>query len=172
MLGKGWPRAGSLEQVSVCSTGDEKEILLNIYVLYVLHLPTEPAFTSMSDATVATKPAIVPGSWLVPSKPPSAGTTGVVRDEPSQVPSQTTANAMEHTPAASPEKPGQHWLCKLQERAAVSLLGIAPLIPNKDILVTLRTGSLPLPQPPCSGLYSLCSSLTPSSCKRESVSQM
>ncbi|XP_032956650.1 interleukin-15 receptor subunit alpha isoform X1 [Rhinolophus ferrumequinum] len=68
----------------------------------------EPAFTSMSDATVATKPAIVPGSWLVPSKPPSAGTTGVVRDEPSQVPSQTTANAMEHTPAASPEKPGTY----------------------------------------------------------------
>ncbi|XP_032956651.1 interleukin-15 receptor subunit alpha isoform X2 [Rhinolophus ferrumequinum] len=68
----------------------------------------KPAFTSMSDATVATKPAIVPGSWLVPSKPPSAGTTGVVRDEPSQVPSQTTANAMEHTPAASPEKPGTY----------------------------------------------------------------
>ncbi|XP_019593826.1 interleukin-15 receptor subunit alpha isoform X2 [Rhinolophus sinicus] len=68
----------------------------------------KPAFTSKSDATVATKPAIVPGSSLMPSKPPSAGTTGVVRNEPSQVPSQTTANAMEHTPSASPEKPGAH----------------------------------------------------------------
>lgn len=170
MLGKGWPRAGSLEQVSVRSVGDEKETLRNIYVLYVLHLPTEPAFTSKSDATVATKPAIVPGSSLMPSKPPSAGTTGVVRNEPSQVPSQTTANAMEHTPSASPEKPGQHWLCKLQERAAVPLHGITPLTPNQDTSVTLCTCSLP--QPPCSGLYSLCSSLAPSSCKRESVSQM
>lgn len=65
----------------------------------------EPAFTSKSDATVATKPAIVPGSSLMP---PSAGSTGVVRNEPSQVPSQTTANAMEHTPSASPKKPGAY----------------------------------------------------------------
>ncbi|KAM5286037.1 interleukin-15 receptor subunit alpha isoform 1-T1 [Hipposideros larvatus] len=68
----------------------------------------EPAFTSKSDTTVATKPAIVPGSRLTPSQPPSAGTTGVVRNEPSQVPSQTTAKALEHTPSSSLEKPGAY----------------------------------------------------------------
>ncbi|XP_019500104.1 PREDICTED: interleukin-15 receptor subunit alpha isoform X1 [Hipposideros armiger] len=68
----------------------------------------KPAFTSKSDTTVATKPAIVPGSRLTPSQPPSAGTTGVVRNEPSQVPSQTTAKALEHTPSSSLEKPGAY----------------------------------------------------------------
>ncbi|XP_070111110.1 interleukin-15 receptor subunit alpha isoform X1 [Equus caballus] len=67
----------------------------------------EPASTSKSDTTVATKPAITPGSRLMPSKSPSAATTGVVSHEPSQAPSQTTA--LEHTPSvASRETPGVH----------------------------------------------------------------
>ncbi|GAB5573271.1 interleukin-15 receptor subunit alpha isoform X1 [Prionailurus iriomotensis] len=37
---------------------------------------SEPAFTSKSDSTVATKAATEPGSRLIPSKPPAAGTTG------------------------------------------------------------------------------------------------
>ncbi|KAK1345616.1 hypothetical protein QTO34_008078 [Cnephaeus nilssonii] len=57
----------------------------------------EPAFISKPDTIVATKPAMVPGSRLMPSKPP-AGTTGVVRNEPSQAPPQTTAKALEHIP--------------------------------------------------------------------------
>ncbi|XP_036197910.1 interleukin-15 receptor subunit alpha isoform X8 [Myotis myotis] len=35
-------------------------------------------------------------------------TTGVVRNEPSQAPPQTTAKALEHTPSTSLEKPGSH----------------------------------------------------------------
>ncbi|XP_070457991.1 interleukin-15 receptor subunit alpha isoform X3 [Equus przewalskii] len=67
----------------------------------------KPASTSKSDTTVATKPAITPGSRLMPSKSPSAATTGVVSHEPSQAPSQTTA--LEHTPSvASRETPGVH----------------------------------------------------------------
>ncbi|XP_007465901.1 PREDICTED: interleukin-15 receptor subunit alpha [Lipotes vexillifer] len=66
----------------------------------------EPAFTSKSDTTVATRLATGPGSRLMPSKAPSAGTTGVVKNEPSQVPAQTTAKAPEHTPSASQDPPG------------------------------------------------------------------
>ncbi|XP_042800716.1 interleukin-15 receptor subunit alpha isoform X3 [Panthera leo] len=65
----------------------------------------EPAFTSKSDSTVATKAATEPGSRLIPSKPPAAGTTGVINNEPSRAPAQTTAKALEHTPSASQETP-------------------------------------------------------------------
>ncbi|XP_045320126.1 interleukin-15 receptor subunit alpha isoform X1 [Leopardus geoffroyi] len=68
----------------------------------------EPAFTSKSDSTVATKAATEPGSRLIPSKPPAAGTTGVINNEPSRAPAQTTANALEHTPSASQETPGTY----------------------------------------------------------------
>ncbi|KAM9091346.1 interleukin-15 receptor subunit alpha isoform 3-T3 [Megaptera novaeangliae] len=68
----------------------------------------KPAFTSKSDTTVATRLATGPGSRLMPSKAPSAGTTGVVNNEPSQVPAQTTANAPEHTPSASQDPPGAY----------------------------------------------------------------
>ncbi|KAM8802229.1 interleukin-15 receptor subunit alpha-like isoform 2-T2 [Rhynchonycteris naso] len=68
----------------------------------------KPAFTPKSDTTVTTKPAMVPGSRLMPSKPPSAGTTGVVRNEPTQAPAQTTAKALEHTRSFSVEKPGAY----------------------------------------------------------------
>ncbi|XP_045444468.1 interleukin-15 receptor subunit alpha isoform X8 [Pipistrellus kuhlii] len=67
----------------------------------------KPAFMSKPDTIVATKPAVVPGSRLMPSKPP-AGTTGVVRNEPSQAPPPTTAKALEHTPSTSLEKLGTH----------------------------------------------------------------
>uniref|UniRef100_A0A8C7B0L4 Interleukin-15 receptor subunit alpha n=1 Tax=Neovison vison TaxID=452646 RepID=A0A8C7B0L4_NEOVI len=66
----------------------------------------EPAFTSKSDTTVATKSTMVPGSRPTPSKPPAAGTTGPISQEPSQAPPQTTAKALEHTPSASLETPG------------------------------------------------------------------
>ncbi|XP_042846900.1 interleukin-15 receptor subunit alpha isoform X5 [Panthera tigris] len=65
----------------------------------------KPAFTSKSDSTVATKAATEPGSRLIPSKPPAAGTTGVINNEPSRAPAQTTAKALEHTPSASQETP-------------------------------------------------------------------
>ncbi|XP_057589920.1 interleukin-15 receptor subunit alpha isoform X2 [Hippopotamus amphibius kiboko] len=68
----------------------------------------EPAFTSKSDTPVATRPATGPGSRLMPSKAPSAGTTGVVSNEPSQVPAQTTAKAPEHTLPASQDPPGAY----------------------------------------------------------------
>ncbi|XP_032737592.1 interleukin-15 receptor subunit alpha [Lontra canadensis] len=71
----------------------------------------EPAFTSKSDttvATVATKSTMVPGSGLMPSKPPAAGTTGPISPEASQAPPQTTAEALEHTPSASQETPGTY----------------------------------------------------------------
>ncbi|KAF5928672.1 hypothetical protein HPG69_008460 [Diceros bicornis minor] len=80
----------------------------------------EPAFTSKSDTTVATKPAIIPGSRLMPSKPPSAGTTGVVSHEPSQAPSQTTA--LEHTPSvALQETPGAYQYNSRVVTVAVSI---------------------------------------------------
>ncbi|EFB23097.1 hypothetical protein PANDA_009133 [Ailuropoda melanoleuca] len=68
----------------------------------------EPAFTSKSDTTVATKPAVVPGSRLMPSKPPATGTTGPIRKEPSPAPPQATAKASEHSPSASQETPGTY----------------------------------------------------------------
>ncbi|XP_040501393.1 LOW QUALITY PROTEIN: interleukin-15 receptor subunit alpha [Ursus maritimus] len=68
----------------------------------------EPAFTSKSDTTVATKPAVVPGSRLMPSKPPATGTTGPIGKEPSRAPPQATAKASEHTPSASQETPGTY----------------------------------------------------------------
>ncbi|KAF3818741.1 hypothetical protein GH733_012158 [Mirounga leonina] len=68
----------------------------------------EPAFTSTSDTTVATKPDIVPGSRPMPSKPPATGTTGPISQEPSQALPQTTAKALERTPSASQETPGTY----------------------------------------------------------------
>ncbi|XP_034499483.1 interleukin-15 receptor subunit alpha isoform X4 [Ailuropoda melanoleuca] len=68
----------------------------------------KPAFTSKSDTTVATKPAVVPGSRLMPSKPPATGTTGPIRKEPSPAPPQATAKASEHSPSASQETPGTY----------------------------------------------------------------
>ncbi|XP_066135643.1 interleukin-15 receptor subunit alpha isoform X1 [Saccopteryx bilineata] len=82
----------------------------------------EPAFTPKSDTTVTTKPAIVPGSRLMPSKPPSAGTTGVVRNQPTQAPAQTTAKALEHTPSFSVEKPGAYSNNSTAVTVAVSTL--------------------------------------------------
>ncbi|XP_032329857.1 interleukin-15 receptor subunit alpha isoform X2 [Camelus ferus] len=66
----------------------------------------EPTFPSKSDAPGASGPATEPGSRLTPPKRPTAGTTGVVRPEPSQVPPQTTAKALEHTPSVSQDPPG------------------------------------------------------------------
>ncbi|XP_039096288.1 interleukin-15 receptor subunit alpha isoform X1 [Hyaena hyaena] len=65
----------------------------------------EPAFTSKSDSTVATKATTEPGSRPMPSEPPAAGTTGVISNELSQAPAQTTAKALEHTTSASQETP-------------------------------------------------------------------
>ncbi|XP_068416008.1 interleukin-15 receptor subunit alpha isoform X1 [Eschrichtius robustus] len=80
----------------------------------------EPAFTSKLDTTVATRLATGPGSRLMPSKAPSAGTTGVVNNEPSQVPAQTTANAPEHTPSASQDPPGAYQYNPRAVTAAIS----------------------------------------------------
>ncbi|XP_047377490.1 interleukin-15 receptor subunit alpha isoform X2 [Sciurus carolinensis] len=68
--------------------------------------PTEPAVLSPKpDITVATETAMVPGSQLMPSQPPSAGTTSIGSHESSQVPSQTTAKTLELTPANPHETP-------------------------------------------------------------------
>ncbi|XP_030617632.1 interleukin-15 receptor subunit alpha isoform X2 [Delphinapterus leucas] len=80
----------------------------------------EPAFTSRSDTTVATRLATGPGSRLMPSKAPSAGTTAVVNNEPSQVPAQTTAKAPEHTPSASQDPPGAYQYNPRAVTAAIS----------------------------------------------------
>uniref|UniRef100_A0A673U1U3 Interleukin-15 receptor subunit alpha n=1 Tax=Suricata suricatta TaxID=37032 RepID=A0A673U1U3_SURSU len=66
----------------------------------------EPAFTSKSASTVATKATTEPGSRLIPSEPPAAGTTGVISHELSQAPAQTTTKAWERTSSASQETPG------------------------------------------------------------------
>ncbi|XP_039728370.1 interleukin-15 receptor subunit alpha [Pteropus medius] len=66
----------------------------------------EPAFTSKSDVAVATKQAVVPGVGPMPSEPPSAGSPGTVKREPSQAPPQTTAEVVGHTPTSSLDKPG------------------------------------------------------------------
>ncbi|XP_045042575.2 interleukin-15 receptor subunit alpha isoform X2 [Desmodus rotundus] len=66
----------------------------------------EPAFTFKSDTTTATKPTTTQGSRLMTPKPPSAETTGVIGNEPSQDQRQTTAKALGHTLSAPLEKPG------------------------------------------------------------------
>ncbi|XP_010619711.1 interleukin-15 receptor subunit alpha isoform X2 [Fukomys damarensis] len=67
----------------------------------------EPAALSpKSDTTLATETATVPGPWMMSSKPPSVGTTGIGSHEPSQTPSQTTSVTLEHTPSTSHETPG------------------------------------------------------------------
>uniref|UniRef100_A0A8D2B6H2 Interleukin-15 receptor subunit alpha n=1 Tax=Sciurus vulgaris TaxID=55149 RepID=A0A8D2B6H2_SCIVU len=66
----------------------------------------EPAVLSPNpDITVTTETAMVPGSQLMPSQPPSAGTTSIGSHESSQVPSQTTAKTLELTPANPHETP-------------------------------------------------------------------
>ncbi|XP_045042577.2 interleukin-15 receptor subunit alpha isoform X3 [Desmodus rotundus] len=66
----------------------------------------KPAFTFKSDTTTATKPTTTQGSRLMTPKPPSAETTGVIGNEPSQDQRQTTAKALGHTLSAPLEKPG------------------------------------------------------------------
>ncbi|XP_054582212.1 interleukin-15 receptor subunit alpha isoform X3 [Eptesicus fuscus] len=99
----------------------------------------KPALISKPDTIVATKPAMVPGSRLMPSKPP-AGTTGVVRNEPSQTPPQTTAKALEHTPSTSLEKPGWHWLSHFT-RGAHSSNSTAVTVATISISVTVLCGA-------------------------------
>nr|XP_031300642.1 interleukin-15 receptor subunit alpha isoform X1 [Camelus dromedarius] len=82
----------------------------------------EPTFPSKSDAPGASGPATEPGSRLTPPKHPTAGTTGVVRPEPSQVPPQTTAKALEHTPSVSQDPPGAGQYRARAVTAAVSVL--------------------------------------------------
>lgn len=128
-----------------------KRCLLNILVLRVLHPPTEPALTSKSDSTLATRPATVPGYRLMPSEPPPAGSTGVVRNEPSPGPAQTTSEALERTPSPSP---GQRWLCTLSERSALHLHGTQLPSQSQDNLTpALCRGRLALASvlcaPPC-----------------------
>uniref|UniRef100_A0A8D2B1B6 Interleukin-15 receptor subunit alpha n=1 Tax=Sciurus vulgaris TaxID=55149 RepID=A0A8D2B1B6_SCIVU len=66
----------------------------------------KPAVLSPNpDITVTTETAMVPGSQLMPSQPPSAGTTSIGSHESSQVPSQTTAKTLELTPANPHETP-------------------------------------------------------------------
>ncbi|XP_007933669.1 interleukin-15 receptor subunit alpha [Orycteropus afer afer] len=62
--------------------------------------------TPKSDTTVTTETALVPGSRQMPSEPPSAGTTGIVRNGSSPASSQTTAKTLEQTPFASHTAPG------------------------------------------------------------------
>ncbi|XP_036999446.2 interleukin-15 receptor subunit alpha isoform X3 [Artibeus jamaicensis] len=76
----------------------------------------EPAFTTM-----ATKPGTTPGSRLMTPKPPSAETTEITGNEPSQDQSQTTAKALEHTLSASEEKPGAYAYSSTAVTVAVSI---------------------------------------------------
>ncbi|XP_064140897.1 interleukin-15 receptor subunit alpha isoform X2 [Loxodonta africana] len=57
------------------------------------------ASTPKSDTTVTTERAIVPGSRRMLSEPPSAGTTGIVRNGSSPAPSQTASKNLEQTPS-------------------------------------------------------------------------
>ncbi|XP_036921807.1 interleukin-15 receptor subunit alpha isoform X1 [Sturnira hondurensis] len=81
----------------------------------------EPAFTFKSDTPTATKPGTTPGSRLMTPKPPSAETTEVTGNEPSQDQSQTTAKALEHTLSASLEKPGAYAYNSTAITVAVSI---------------------------------------------------
>ncbi|KAL1784552.1 interleukin-15 receptor subunit alpha isoform X1 [Sigmodon hispidus] len=66
--------------------------------------PTEKepeALSPNSDTTLATETAIVPGSWLTPSLPASAGTTGTGSHESSQAPSLATTMTLEPTVSSS-----------------------------------------------------------------------
>ncbi|XP_042846901.1 interleukin-15 receptor subunit alpha isoform X6 [Panthera tigris] len=113
----------------------------------------EPAFTSKSDSTVATKAATEPGSRLIPSKPPAAGTTGVINNEPSRAPAQTTAKALEHTPSASQETPAS-LLCSLTsvlclgsvswKRKSVSQRYLFIQFRNCDCCINLSQGVSPM----------------------------
>ncbi|XP_036921809.1 interleukin-15 receptor subunit alpha isoform X3 [Sturnira hondurensis] len=81
----------------------------------------KPAFTFKSDTPTATKPGTTPGSRLMTPKPPSAETTEVTGNEPSQDQSQTTAKALEHTLSASLEKPGAYAYNSTAITVAVSI---------------------------------------------------
>ncbi|XP_006891940.1 PREDICTED: interleukin-15 receptor subunit alpha [Elephantulus edwardii] len=63
------------------------------------------ASTPKSDTTVTTETAIGPGSRLLPSEPPSAGTTGIVRNGSSPAPPQTAAKTLEPILPASHATP-------------------------------------------------------------------
>ncbi|XP_062955579.1 interleukin-15 receptor subunit alpha isoform X4 [Cynocephalus volans] len=67
----------------------------------------EPAAASpRSDITVTTETAAAPGSRLMPSEPPSSGTTQIGSRESSKDPPQTTAETLGLIPSASSETPG------------------------------------------------------------------
>ncbi|XP_017650348.1 interleukin-15 receptor subunit alpha, partial [Nannospalax galili] len=70
-------------------------------------IPTEPeALSPKPNTTVASETALVPGSQLAPSQPPSAGTTGTGSHESSQAPSPTTAKTLEPSSSTSLRTPG------------------------------------------------------------------
>ncbi|EHB11107.1 Interleukin-15 receptor subunit alpha [Heterocephalus glaber] len=93
----------------------------------------EPAALSpKSDTTLATETATVPGPWLMSSKPPSVGTTGIGSHEPSQTPSQKTAVTLEHTPSTSKETPGAH-----PDSSRYATVIIATSVPGSSLVVCL-----------------------------------
>ncbi|XP_012931275.1 interleukin-15 receptor subunit alpha isoform X1 [Heterocephalus glaber] len=90
------------------------------------------ALSPKSDTTLATETATVPGPWLMSSKPPSVGTTGIGSHEPSQTPSQKTAVTLEHTPSTSKETPGAH-----PDSSRYATVIIATSVPGSSLVVCL-----------------------------------
>nr|KAF6431387.1 interleukin 15 receptor subunit alpha [Rousettus aegyptiacus] len=68
----------------------------------------EPAATSKSDAAETTTQAAGAGAGPAPAEPPSAGSTGSAKREPSRAPPRTPAGAGEHTHPPSLDEPGVH----------------------------------------------------------------
>ncbi|XP_036084103.1 interleukin-15 receptor subunit alpha isoform X2 [Rousettus aegyptiacus] len=68
----------------------------------------KPAATSKSDAAETTTQAAGAGAGPAPAEPPSAGSTGSAKREPSRAPPRTPAGAGEHTHPPSLDEPGVH----------------------------------------------------------------
>ncbi|XP_062955576.1 interleukin-15 receptor subunit alpha isoform X1 [Cynocephalus volans] len=81
----------------------------------------EPAAASpRSDITVTTETAAAPGSRLMPSEPPSSGTTQIGSRESSKDPPQTTAETLGLIPSASSETPGASPFSSREVTVAIS----------------------------------------------------
>ncbi|XP_062955578.1 interleukin-15 receptor subunit alpha isoform X3 [Cynocephalus volans] len=81
----------------------------------------KPAAASpRSDITVTTETAAAPGSRLMPSEPPSSGTTQIGSRESSKDPPQTTAETLGLIPSASSETPGASPFSSREVTVAIS----------------------------------------------------
>ncbi|XP_059519487.1 interleukin-15 receptor subunit alpha isoform X4 [Myotis daubentonii] len=100
----GFKRKAGTSSLTKCLRNEDTNITQ--WTIPTLICIRDPSLTRQRPSSTVAPAGVTPEPES-PS-PSGKGTTGIVRNELSQAPPQTTAKALEHTPSTSLEKPGAH----------------------------------------------------------------